>query len=166
MTPLSPRARVLRHVRRALALGAMAPLSACEVGEPVVCDPLPAPLACDDPDIGTIMKREIGKSAAWAAGGDGLYVDFHAVAADDRDQLSFAGDPLVTGATVARLDRQERVLALELVPDEGTATVEIRVSVACDGLAQDLLFRLDTSGEPAAGASVPVTTEEATKGPG
>jgi len=164
--PAGPRGRVARHMKAMLAAGAALTASACERGPmgPIVCDPLPPPLECqNDPETLEYVSRPLHFAAAWRETEPGFALDVSLSYQDVTeydDPVAFPYDPQATGATVGKVERDRRGLYFQLVPAEGVPWIDLTIPVDCSGRDDALYLRLDVSAPPRAGESVHWSTNE------
>jgi hypothetical protein len=147
----------------ATAVGA----SACERVQvpthPIVCDPLPQPITCAaDGNMGSQTQR-IHATAVWTQVDSSLvarvriavYTPFDSPLPDDA-ALSFAGDPQLTGAKLARVARQATWIEFDCLPNAGATKVAVFVPLTCDAKSACYRIELDVR-QPQANVDVPFT---------
>ena len=153
-----PRGKALRHMRKlvqAAAFGGAAAfgLAACP---PIVCDPLPPPLECDQPgDLGRYLKI----TAHWEAGDGGAAQVRVEVRFDEitEGRVQVSGTPQLIDATLVGVPATTPVYAFIFAPNAGATSVTATVAGTCAGAAKTERLRFDLSGGLDAGAAVPVT---------
>jgi hypothetical protein len=156
--PASPaRERTLRHMRRLLAKAAFAGAALEGAGcIPIVCDPLPPPVTCQDGVTTDELSAATWWEAHWAQGPGGLNIQLQVGVY--AENLTFSGAPSCEGATLESFGREDYELTVLCTPTQGATTVTISIPMKCDaGTDVTLHLTLDVSGTPAVGGTIPVT---------
>jgi hypothetical protein len=159
--PASPaRERTLRHMRRLLAKAALAGAALESAGcIPIVCDPLPPPVTCDDGVTNDELAFAAFSQAHWVQGPSGLMIEVRIWL--ESYNLSFTGTPSVESATLDSFAMQKSELTLFCTPTSGATTVRASIPLKCDADTDAVLpLVLDVSGPSGVGFAVPVTIGE------
>ncbi len=159
--PTSPaRDRTLRHMRRLLTKAALAGAALESAGcIPIVCDPLPPPVTCDDGVTNDELAQATWSQAHWVQGPSGLMIEVRIWL--ESSSLSFTGTPSVESATLDSFAMQKSELTLFCIPTSGATTVRASIPLKCDAVTDATLpLVLDVSGPSGVGFAVPVTIGE------
>jgi hypothetical protein len=152
-SPARTRTRLRMHqlLLTATALGA----GASEPEQSIVCDPPPPPLTC--PRDGS-MRRVLFASASWTQVNASLLVRVGVTYHDWQGdvELQFAGDPRLTGASLARLSRHATRIEFDCVPNAGAAKITVFVPMTCNAKNACYQMELDVR-QPQAKTKVPIT---------
>lgn len=159
MAPSPPRdratSRLARLTAEAAAAGALLQTQACDSCNPVVCDPLPPPIACEHDPTTAELSQQMTWSVTWVTDGAGLAVQLDVTSWSG--QVRFAGPPnAVGGSPVSAEVARDRLIAV-FAPDPEAVAIQVEIPVTCDGAAEALRARLDVAATPAAGEEVDLT---------
>ncbi len=149
-------------MRHLLITGAAFGLTASECSQPVVCDPLPPPIDCSNNPTTSTLGLYVDWRAEWTEVASSLVVrvNLQIYTSRPENNLTFSGDPELTGAVLREVSRELLLLSFDCSPSEGVTTVDVKVPVGCNGEAESLHLKLDVSEPPVDGANVPITVGE------
>lgn len=149
------RRRVRERMKALLVMGTAVGAAACGDGASV--DPLPPPLRCGTSGNSHGIASRIAATASWAASDSGLVARMRLQIALYRDDapLSFVGGATVSGGTLVRVTRQDRVLDLDVLPDADAASIDVSIPLSCDLTPACHRIQLDVR-QPRAGSSIPL----------
>jgi hypothetical protein len=152
--PQSPARRRTRSRMRELlvASGSLSLLACDRIG---TSDPVPPPLRCSVDSSPDATALRVSSRAVWTQTDSGLVLRVELdINTDERDDaLTFAGDPVLTDATLVHVDRQPGKLVFDCRPSSDATRVEIVIPLNCSAVAT--CFRVTLApGQPEANRRV------------
>ncbi|HEY3451402.1 MAG TPA: hypothetical protein VGK67_33900 [Myxococcales bacterium] len=159
-TPKSPHEKAAEHLKKILRKAALGGAAVGLSGTYFLgCDPAPTPICERSPTTTWDFLNAMYAPVTWQARDAGGLVVHARFELTSYEQVTFAGEPLVSGGTVSGLQRDERLVEFDVVPNAGTTEVHVVIEMSCAGRPDAFKVGLDVS-KPHDGASIMVTSLE------